>query len=345
MSGNSMHSTTDVLVVGAGITGLMAAYTLQKAGLRVLVLDKGRGVGGRLATRRIGPGYADHGAQFFTVRSPEFRKLVKEWLAEERVFVWGHGWSDGSIVPGPKDGHSPHSDGHPRYAMSGGMTSIPKYLATHLNTDLEVHVSQIMPKDGGWEAVSRDGRKYYCRAVILTPPVPQSLALLAAGNTMLHRDDQSSLTRLTYAPCLCGLFWVEGKVHLPEPGALQRPFHPISWIADNQRKGISPDATLITMHGNPIFSQAHFNTPEADVLDLFQASLKNHMAADAVVLQAQLKKWRFSLPTALFPERTLVARDLPPLAFAGDAFKEPRVEGAVLSGLAAAQAIKAGLVV
>ena len=44
----------DVLIIGGGMAGLTAASELQGAGCRVLVLDKGRGVGGRLASRRIG---------------------------------------------------------------------------------------------------------------------------------------------------------------------------------------------------------------------------------------------------------------------------------------------------
>jgi predicted NAD/FAD-dependent oxidoreductase len=51
---NEEGRTTDVLVVGAGMAGLTAAAELQRAGRRVLVLDEGRGVGGRLASRRIG---------------------------------------------------------------------------------------------------------------------------------------------------------------------------------------------------------------------------------------------------------------------------------------------------
>ena len=42
-----------VVVVGAGVAGLTAARSLA-AFSDVVVVDKGRGVGGRLATRRIG---------------------------------------------------------------------------------------------------------------------------------------------------------------------------------------------------------------------------------------------------------------------------------------------------
>ena len=43
----------DCVVIGAGICGLLAAQRVQDAGYRVLVLDKGRQVGGRMANRRM----------------------------------------------------------------------------------------------------------------------------------------------------------------------------------------------------------------------------------------------------------------------------------------------------
>lgn len=73
------RGVADVLVVGARLTGLMASRTLQEQGLGVTLIDKGRSVGGRLATRRLGPGRADHGAQFFTVRRLEFQIWVDHW--------------------------------------------------------------------------------------------------------------------------------------------------------------------------------------------------------------------------------------------------------------------------
>lgn len=71
------------LVVGVGLTGLVAATILEREGLQVTVLDKGRGIGGRLATRCIrdhalGESVFDYGAQFFTVRDPRFRTWVDQ---------------------------------------------------------------------------------------------------------------------------------------------------------------------------------------------------------------------------------------------------------------------------
>ncbi len=99
--------TADVLVIGAGMAGLTAAAELQRAGRRVLVLDKGRGVGGRLASRRIEGAAFDHGAQFITARTARFAALVEDgrcrgcagdwvvtasearaWLLNRLVAIW-----------------------------------------------------------------------------------------------------------------------------------------------------------------------------------------------------------------------------------------------------------------
>ena len=69
------------------------------------------------------------------------------------------------------------------------------------------------------------------------------------------------------------------------------------------------------------------------------ARLEKFLADGAVIVEAELKRWRYSQPTVLHPERYLAADGLPPLYFAGDAFREARVEGAFLSGTAAGEAL------
>lgn len=325
-------ATTDVLVVGSGVSGLMAAHALRQRGLRVLVVDKGRSVGGRLATRRLGPGQADHGAQFFTVRTAEFQAWVDPWLAEGLLFRWATGWSDGSLAPAA-------FDGPPRYAVQGGMNALAKHLAEGLDVHTGVRLLAVQATAGGWQAIAETGQRYTARALLLTPPVPQSLDLLDAGAVPLAHTDRAVLERIRYAPCLAGLFRVDRPPLLPEPGALQRPGNDIPWMADNQRKGISPDAIIVTVHAGPEPSRRLYETPDAEALALLSDGLAPWLAPGTAVLEAQLKRWRYALPTVLHDRRALLAAGLPPLAFAGDAFGGPRVEGAALSGLAAGQAL------
>ena len=324
----------DVLVVGAGIAGLMAANALVEDGLSVIVVDKGRGIGGRMATRRIGPGQADHGAQFFTVRHEQFDKHVQEWLKNGLIYQWSTGWSRGSAFP-------PTQDGHPRYAGTNGMTTVPKHLAKRLDMRKGVKVAKVETSSKQWLTTDEIGNQFQTKALLMTPPVPQSLAILNAGNVPLDTLDRMTLKRIKYDPCIAAMYWIEGGFDLPEPGAIQRQDQMFPWISDNQRKGISPEATLITVHANPDLSRDLWDADKFIKIAVLQASLQPFITPDTIIKEAQVHRWRYAIPTTLHPNRTLVANGLPPLAFAGDAFQEPRVEGAALSGLTAASKIKA----
>lgn len=69
--------STPIAVIGAGVSGLIAARTLQEHGFEATVFEKSRGLGGRVATRRSELGLSfDHGAQYFTVHDPHFARGI-----------------------------------------------------------------------------------------------------------------------------------------------------------------------------------------------------------------------------------------------------------------------------
>jgi len=81
-----------IAIIGAGLAGLACADKLAAAGRAVTLFDKGRGPGGRMSTRRreTADGVAcwDHGAQFFTARTPDFQTVVANWGACGVVAAW-----------------------------------------------------------------------------------------------------------------------------------------------------------------------------------------------------------------------------------------------------------------
>lgn len=190
----------DVLVVGAGMTGLMAALRLHALGQRVRLVDKGRSVGGRMATRRVGPGFADFGAQFITAHDASFADLLAHWEEAGLVHPWAAGFAQGSLRP------SPDVVFYPRYVARDGMTSLAQHLAHELDVQTQVTVKAVRQVQGGWQVEDAAGGLTLARRVLLTPPVPQSLTLLAAGNVELSAADQAALAAITYDPCLVGLF-------------------------------------------------------------------------------------------------------------------------------------------
>jgi len=327
---------TDVLIIGAGLAGLNAARVLKDAGIAAVVVDKGTSVGGRMATRRIGGGLADHGAQFFTVRDDTFRQMVDGWIASGLVFEWSRGWSDGSLAD--------TRDGHPRYAVKGGMNALTKFLAQDLDTRVDVKVTAVTNSEVGWRVDDANGGVYHARAVLLTSPVPQSLALLEAGHVNLTADDRNGLDEVEYEPCIVGLFLIDGELHLPPPGAIQRPHVPIQWLGDNRRKGIS-DVTVLTAQASSAYTHQMWDRADAEILTAMRIDIMPFLG-EASVVDAQIKRWKYSMPSVLYPERCLFASGLTEpriLAFAGDAFGGPRVEGAVMSGLTAGRELVARL--
>lgn len=342
----------DVIVVGAGIAGLSAARELVAAGRRVVVLDKGRGLGGRIATRRIGSAVCDHGAQFFTVRGRAFGGLVAEAHAAGAVVEWCRGFArEGSL--GPETG----ADGHPRWRGVRGMTDLPKRLAEGLQacgpgqcrvrTQAKVAsigcegdrvVAEVEQADGSRERLEAAGG-------ILTAPVPQSLDLLAAGGLVAATPSNdepeaiASLRTVFYDPCFALLLVLDRPSRVPPPGGIQfdpADGGPIAWIADNHQKGISPVPSL-TIHADAAFTRRHFDDPPDEVMALLIDRARSWIdgAPATAVVEKSLHRWKFALPTTIIDAPLVAVSHTPPLACCGDAFAGPRVEGAASSGLAA----------
>ena len=307
-----------VVVVGAGIAGLMAAQSLSNSGHDVVVVDKGRSPGGRLATRRIDDATLDHGAQFFTVRESLFESHVSEWITSGVVTEWCRGF----------DSTTQNNDGFPRYRGVRGMTDIAKHLAQGLDVRCNTLAFSIARgATSKWQLKIDDGSVLDADAIILTCPLPQAYALLVTASIELPE----SMLRTEYDRTICLLAVLNQSSAVANLGGLQNPDETFSFIADNAIKGIS-SAVALTMHANPQFSLEHWDTSTDDVQHLL-LERATPWIGDATVITSQIKKWRLATPQTIWPERYW-ANDM--IVLAGDAFGGPKIEGAALSGLAAA---------
>lgn len=315
----------NTVVLGAGLSGLVAGRTLQAADHQVTVIDKGRGIGGRLATRRIGDAVLDHGAQFFTVRGDDFRGVVELAQNAGVVAEWCQGFGE--------------PDGYPRYRGSGGMTALAKWLASDLDVRLDTEVHAVVTIGDGIALVDSDGATLLkADDLIVTAPIPQMLALFDRGEVTLPTELDSALRTVEYFATLALLVVVEGGHAVAEPGGMQFNEGPFTFIADNKRKGISP-VTALTFHAEHDFSLERFD----DDADEVHTELLRQAApwiGSATIVESQLKKWRYAGPATPLPTRTEVfAAGTGRIALAGDAFGGPKVEGAFNSGLAAARVL------
>ena len=315
--------TPSCLIVGAGMAGLTAAAALQEKGWHVVLLDKGRGVGGRMATRRIGGSYFDHGAQFFTVRDSRFREAVAQWESDNVVIPW---FTEG---------------GHVRYRAVTGMTSLTKHLAKSLDVRSETKVQRVKPGDEGWSVFTEAGERFHSDALLLTAPAPQSAALLGACAEQMPAEIFVTLQSIDFDPCFALLVTLEGASCVPAPGYLRIDEGPIEWIADNTQKGISTGTAALTIHARADFSRRYLESPQDEVATLMLEAARISLGVNVATWQLHL--WRYSKPIAEPRPPFLFTSKPAPLAIAGDAFAGSRIESAFLSGLSAADKISSGV--
>lgn len=317
---STISKAVDVLVVGAGMAGLFAGAALRNNGRKALVIDKGRGVGGRMATRRFDGATFDHGAQFVTARDQRFAEVLEDARLAGAAVEWCRGFTA-------------EADGHPRWRGAPGMSSLAKHLAVGLEIIQEKEIAALRPMEDHWTASFSDGKVWSARAVILTAPVPQSLVLLQAGGVELKPDMEERLSAIKYERCLAVMAALEGPSRVPSPGGFAPADGPIAWIADNQMKGVS-DQPAVTLHATDAFSVAHWDQDRDETGRLLLAAADEWLGVG--IKSFQIHGWRYSKPVKTDPFPFAVVSNDPPLVLAGDAFAGPRVEGAALSGWAAA---------
>jgi predicted NAD/FAD-dependent oxidoreductase len=333
----------DVIVVGAGVAGALAGHELVDRGHRVTLFDKGFAPGGRLATRQVGPATFDLGAQFLTARSASFAEQVAAWEAAGVVRPWFRG--------SPDIGADPDPAGHQRWRGHPTMRALASHLVAGLEVVLGTVVTRVAVEGGRWSietaarlpgAPSRPDaipegtprQQHRADALVLTAPVPQSLALLEAGGVPLDAAEVERLRRISYDPCLTLLAVPRGPLTLPARGAVRLEDGTLAWLGDQRASGASP-TPAVTVHAAAAFSRDHLDASDELVtrrlLDAAAGVL--HRDLDAV----HLHRWRYATPTVApgEPSRVLEVAGVP-LALAGDAFVGGRVEGAARSGRDAA---------
>ena len=360
----------DVLVIGAGIAGLACARQLNGHGHVVTVVDKGRGVGGRLATRRLGESAYDTGAQFISARDAEFAAELHAAGAR----VWSHGF--------PRLGGEVAADGHPRYVMPGGMNRLAKWMAQGMAKGMAKGMAQGMEQgmaqgmaqgltlrdqltvtglavvDGRLQVTCTPGdlapagavprgpaQVLSADAVVLTAPAPQAAQLLSGQGFTVPPE----VLAVRYDPCLCLLldYPQVGAALMPLPGGVQvADDAAIGWIASQRAKGFERVGDGLIVHATGAWSAAHYGLADAAIVELLRPlaeAVLRRLGITAKAGDCQLKKWKYSLPTVTVDAPYVRVAAAAPVLLAGDAFGgRPRVEGAWLSGRAAAAALLSG---
>ncbi len=324
-----MENPREIIVIGAGLAGLSAAAGLHRRGHDVLVIDKGRGVGGRMATRRVGSLRLDHGAQFLTIRDPAIQSLVSPLLESGELFEWSRGfpeWRDGVIHP--------RSEGHPRFACRSGMSALPKFLSKDLDLALGEAVTTVERDGNLWTIELSGGARHQARTLLVNTPPAQLLSLLGE---LLERSSRTKLDVLEMDPTWAVFGEVDRDPEL-HGVALEFEDHPIfRFISRDHTRRTPGQPPSLVIHCHERWSRQHLESTPAEVADTVSTALRSLFGVQFVG-EPQVHRWKYATPTGSLGEDCLWQPELR-LGACGDWCRGGRVEGALLSGRALAAKI------
>lgn len=321
-----------IAVIGAGLAGLVAARELSVSH-QVQVFEKSRGVGGRMATRRAGPYQFDHGAQFFTARTPEFREFLHPLLENRHVTAWTGDFvvmERSKIVATQRwDSETPHYVGVP------GMTAPCKWLAGQLDVTLQVRVASLEQQNGQWLLIDDSGTALgIFDWVVLTVPAPQATALLPEESSILRYSESARMLS-----CYSLMLGDERPLNMPWQAAIVHDAD-IGWISIDSKKPGRGGAFCVMLHSTSDWADAHIDDDPESVSSHLLAESSDLLGVDTrSAAYRRLHRWRYA---------NIDVRDTPGyaidtqmrLAACGDWFIRGRVEAAFTSALRVSTALQ-----
>ncbi len=333
----------DVAIIGAGMAGLVCAQQLSQAGYSVMVVEKSRGLGGRVATRRLHGTCADHGTCYLKPKGELLGRFVELLRSQHILEVWTDTVSEHT----ENDFISQLQSRSPRYVAPGGMNAVAKFLAQGLDILLNQRVVAITPTpENSWRlTLESSTEEITAQTLVLAIPAPQALMLLAPlGDSVLEATFLENLRSVEFHPCISLMAgYPPTSQPLPQWKALTFVDHAdLAWIGLDSSKRPHPQQPHFVLQSSADFAKRHLDTE--DLQPVGQYLLQR--AAQTLLLPwldspdwMQTHRWRYAFPSRLWNEVILSATTPLPLVCCGDWCGGNLVEGAMLSGVAAATEI------
>jgi predicted NAD/FAD-dependent oxidoreductase len=283
-----------------------------------------------MSTRRADEWRFDHGAQYFTARNPEFSRQVDSWRHLGLVEKWA-----ARIAVIDQGSIDFKCDSIERFVGVPGMNAICRHLAAGLEVTYQIEVGGLERREFGWSLTDANGAdigRY--DTVVVSAPAPQSARLLEGVAPAIA----TAASAVEIAPCWAAMVGFARPLETEFDGAFVAG-SPLSWVARNTSKPGRPSAESWVLHASPEWSQRHLEIERERAAGLLLEAFSRALGGpvDAPVHLAA-HRWRFALPNEPLAQACLADPELRVVA-CGDWCGGPRVEGAFLSGLAAAHAV------
>lgn len=316
------------VIIGAGVCGLACASQLPPQHTRIV--EKSRGPGGRLSSKRLDGGRADIGAQFMTARSDAFLHVLQQAERSGAVARWAPRMgrmTNGELIASP--------DTQARFVGTPYMNAFGRYLADGLMIDSGVRVETVVAKDDGYQLTTTTGDQFTAKVVVCTAPVNQMEGMLQAF------DVSMIVERFTMEPTWTVVLESESIMMSSDGSPLDACFggdDPVIDFVSFERSRPGRNNRFVVIHSTPDFARQHLEIEPEEAAALLMPHLQTGLGIEGEVILSH--RWRFARPT----DATVVAQKGAyqvdtGLWIAGDYLSGGRVEGAYLAGLEVADRV------
>ena len=164
----------EVIIVGAGLSGLSAAYHLKKEGVDALIIEARERSGGRILTAHAPANQTsvEMGATWFTDKHTYLIRLLHE-LKLPFFRQYQKGISIFDLYPNPPQLFDMAAHGEPSFRIGGGSSSLIKALTNSLEKErilLGSPLKAVVEKKGHLEVQTGGGDKINCKSLLICLP-------------------------------------------------------------------------------------------------------------------------------------------------------------------------------
>ena len=277
------EDNTPIAVVGAGISGLICARTLQDQGYHVQLFEKARGPGGRTSTRisRQDQDWVfDHGLPFIQYTDPRFELWVKAWMNADVLHSWKprlKHWKEGVL----------HTKEQSFYVGSPKNSSLAEHLAAELNIKKQERILQIRYTKKGWILTNQNQEEHgaFPRLILTLPPeqvyelLPKRLSI---PGPIVHSYPQHALMMRFEQP-------LEIDVE-----AIQFQHPSLYWFCKESSKPKRASVSQWTLLSQPSWSSEHIEKDPQSLVEVLCTELSNALQITIDPIQHQIHRWRYA---------------------------------------------------
>lgn len=318
-----------IAIIGSGLAGLSLAHQLQPFA-EIQLFDKARRAGGRLASRSAGQFHFDHGAQFFTVKTPCFAEFIQPLIEQKIIQRW-----DAEFVEFSNNrqiARRQWNADYPHYVGSPDMQAIGEVLAENLTIQFDCQITRLQQRDGKWMLLSDDQLvAENFDWVICCLPAKQTADLLPNNFENLNTIQQTKMLA-----CYALMLGFDVPPELDWQAALVSDAI-ISWMSVNSSKPSRPDGFSMVIQANNMWAEKHLHHADQTIQQLMLAEVQRVSGINVdKASHVDVKRWVYANLPAQTGQSAYLDDQLK-LAACGDWCIQGRVEAAFSSVDALAQ--------